>query len=165
MNVLDFILLSLILAGAILGLRRGFILSAGKIVAMLIGIVVAGKYFLLAGQMFGATNMANFFAFLVIYFIVSKLIGIFFWLLGKILQIVMLLPFLHTINKFMGFVLGLVESIMILSVLTFFYSRFPFNPWVLGQARDSILCSIFLKISKIVMPLLPDVLATLKSLI
>ena len=165
MNVLDFILIGLILLFGVWGLRKGFLETLGALVGIIVAAVIAGRFYLFVGDFFGSTDFANIIAFVIIFAITIKLVGLFFWLLGKVFKIISILPFVQSFDRFLGAILGLVAGILILTVLTYFLSKYNFNSWLIWQMKDSILVAVLLKISYIFMPLLPDALKKIKSLI
>ena len=165
MNILDLILIGAILLFGLLGFRKGFIQTIGGIVGVVVATVLAGKYFLLAGNFFGSTNLANVVAFLAIFSITIKLVGLAFWALGKLFRVISILPFVKTFDRALGTVLGLAQGILILSVVMFFLTKFPLNPWLEVSMQGSLLTDVLITISIILTPLLPEALKTLKGII
>jgi membrane protein required for colicin V production len=165
MNTLDFILIGIILLFAYLGFRRGFLQTLGSLLGIIVASIVAGRFYLWLGDLFGGSNFSKVLAFILVFALIIKLISLVFWALGKIFQVIAVIPFLQTFERVLGGVLGLTEGILILTVLTFFTTRYPFNDWLTSQMKDSVVVGILLAISYIFLPLLPEGLKKLKSII
>jgi len=165
MNTLDYILLGVILLSALWGFRKGFLETLGGILGIIVATVIAGKFYLLLGSFLGGNNLSNFISFLVIFFIILKIVGLSFWILGKIFQLISIVPFLQSFDRLLGAVLGLLEGILVLTVVMYFLSKYPLNQWLLTQMQSSIITVLLLKASYIFMPLLPEAMKRIKSLI
>ena len=164
MNVLDYVLLVLLLVMALLGLRRGFLQGVGRLVGLIIAFVVATHFALVLGQFLGHNNWGYFIAFVIIFGLTIKLVSLAFWILGKVFQIISVIPFFRSFDRILGFLLGLTEGIITLSAMTFFLAKFPVNEWLLEQMFGSVVVAVLLKISSVYMPLVPDTIKTIKSL-
>ncbi|MFA6537358.1 MAG: CvpA family protein [Patescibacteria group bacterium] len=163
MNILDYILLGFILMTALLGLRKGFLLSLGSIVGIVAGAVLASRFYPLLAGFFGNTNTANLVSFILVFGVIIKVVGLLFWLLGKIFQIVTVLPFIATFDRLLGLILGTVKAIFICAVVLNIALKFPINYWMMEQMTGSIITKVLLNISQIFLPLFPEALKKLKS--
>ncbi len=109
----------------------------------------------LAPFVFGRKNLAYVIAFVIIYIIASKTIGIAFWFLNKVFKILTIIPFLKTINRVAGATLGLVEAALILGVILIFLSKFPISSWLTLELAKSQIALWLMAIAKVLVPLLP----------
>lgn len=161
--MLDYILLAVVLILGLLGLKKGFLESLGSIFGIVIATIVASRFYPNIAGWFGDSNFTNIIAFLVIFSLTVKLVSILFWVLGKIFQVITVLPFISHFDKLLGLILGLVEGILILSVVLNFFLKFPLNEWMITQMGASIVAGVLLKIGFVFIPLFPEALKTLKS--
>jgi len=165
MNILDLILIVIILGCGAWGWKNGFIEALGTVVGIVVSSAVASRFYLTIGGWLGDSNLAYVMAFVAIFFIVAKAISLLFWAFGKVFKIITLVPFLKQFDKILGVIVGLVNGILILSIVLYFMSKYPLNEWLTAQMQGSILTSVLLLISYIFLPLLPEALKKLKSLI
>ena len=163
MNLLDYILLGLIITFTFWGLRKGFMQAVGALFGIVIATVIAGQFYLMLGEKLGGTNLSSFLAFLIIFSIILKLVGLAFWIFGKLFKLISIVPFLQTFDRLLGAVLGMFAGIMVLSLLVLFLSKYPFNAWLLVSMRESIVTLVLLKISFVFVPLLPETINKIKS--
>lgn len=138
----------------------GLIEAVGSLVGIILGAWLGGIFYKdigdwLSSFMFGQKNVAYVIAFVLIYVVSSKAVGIIFWLLNKVFKIIAMIPFLKTINRVAGAVLGLVEAVLILGVILIFLSHFPFSSWLTNELAKSQLALWLMAIAKILTPLLP----------
>ncbi|OGF31646.1 hypothetical protein A2533_04125 [Candidatus Falkowbacteria bacterium RIFOXYD2_FULL_35_9] len=165
MIILDYILIGVILIFAIWGFKQGFLQVVGSMVGLVVAVVLAGKYYLLLGSFLGGNNLSNFFAFLLIFSLILKIMSLLFWGFGKVFEIIAIIPFLKTFERLLGSVLGIVQGILVLSVVIYFLSKYPLNDWLISQMADSLITPLLLMISYIFLPLLPEALKALKSIL
>ncbi len=163
MNLLDYILLGLIIFFTFWGLRKGFLQALGALFGIVIATVLAGRFYLILGERLGDTNLSSFLAFLIIFSLVLKLVGLMFWIFGKLFKLISIVPFLQTFDRLLGAILGMSGGILILSILVLFLSKYPFNAWLLGSMRESIVTLVLIKISYIFVPLMPETINKIKS--
>ena len=110
--------------------------------------------------------MGKVIAFLIVFGIVSRLVSWLFALLDKALRLLSIIPFLKTINRLTGAALGLFLGGLILSLLIYFGSRYPWSqPWLTATLKTSEVAPWLLRLNDLVIPLLPKVLQQLKSII
>lgn len=165
MVILDIIILVLILGFAIFGYRKGFLQSLGSILGIILAAILASRFYPVVSGWFGDSNLYRIIAFVLIFLIAVKLIGLLFWLIGKVFQIVTILPFVSKIDSVIGFILGTVEGIFIMSVIIYFLTKYPVSAWLTSEMGDSIVTKILLKIVYIFLPLFPEALKAIKSIL
>ncbi|HCC23788.1 TPA: hypothetical protein DF272_06470 [Candidatus Falkowbacteria bacterium] len=165
MNPLDYILLGTMILFLLWGAKKGFLQAVGSIVGIVIATVVAGQFYEWLAEFFGQSNLSLFIAFIVLFSVVLKIVGLVFWGLGKVFQLISLVPFLRTFDRVLGSVLGLVSGILSLAVVVYFTNKFPFNDWVALQLKDSVVAPVLLMVSYIFLPLMPEALKRMKAVI
>jgi membrane protein required for colicin V production len=165
MILFDYILLGALLLFVMYGFRAGFLQSIGALIGLIVGTVVAGRYFEAVGDALGGSNTMKMLAFFLIFGVVTKLIGFGFKIVGKIFKIVTVLPLLAQLEKLLGAVFGAAEGILFLAVMLFFLSKFPVNDWLTTSMQESAITPVFIKISGIFMPLFPLAVKQLETLL
>jgi membrane protein required for colicin V production len=163
MVLLDYILLAIILGMALLGLRRGLLQSIGSILGIVLATIIASRFYEVVANWFGGSNLTNLLVFIAIFSITVKLVGLIFWLLGKIFKIITVLPIISHLDRFFGLILGFVEALLVLAVILSFLLKYPFNYWIVTQMSASIVAKVLLKIGIVFIPLFPEALKKIKS--
>jgi uncharacterized membrane protein required for colicin V production len=133
------------------------------------GAIGAGLYYGQAAEYLlpavgGNENLAKLLAFFGLFLLISRGIGLVFYIIERIFSIVSIIPFLKTFNRLLGAALGLIEGLLILGLLVFFAGRFPFSEsfgTLLTESPLACFCNI---LGKILAPLLPDAVRALRSI-
>lgn len=165
MLLFDYILLGILLLFVLYGFRAGFLQSIGALIGLIIGTIIAGRYFESAGNLLGGSNFMKMLAFFIIFGVITKLIGFIFKIIGKIFKIVTVLPLLAQLEKLLGAIFGAAEGILFLSVMLYFLSKFPVNDWLTISMQGSIITATLIKISGIFLPLFPLAVKQLETLL
>ena len=168
MSILDFILLIILFGFTFAGFWFGLIHSIGALVGTVAGVIVAGNYFAWLGSiiqpiLMNNENLAKIIAFILLFIIANRLVGFIFWIIGKVFNVLTVLPFLKTINRLSGAVLGLVEGILVLGIILVMIGKFPFSSYIIPAMDTSQVAKFLVNAGKILMPLLPDVIEYTKS--
>ncbi len=171
MSIFDTILLIILSGFVFYGLFFGLIRTVGVLVGIVIGAWIAGHYYLLvfdwlAGAFFGHTNIGKVIVFLILFSLANRLVGLGFYFFDKMFHIFSIIPFLKTINRLGGAILGFFAGTLFLGLILYVISRYTFiNHWFGQWLIDSRLAPFFLKTSSLLLPLLPVTLKKLRSLI
>ncbi|MBT7006966.1 CvpA family protein, partial [Candidatus Falkowbacteria bacterium] len=104
-------------------------------------------------------------AFIMLFGVVTKLISIVFWILGKVFEVVTILPFISSFDKMLGLILGFAQGLFMLSAILYFLSKYPLNEWLTDQMGHSIVSATLLKMAVVLIPLFPEAIKKLKSVI
>lgn len=163
MAILDYILLGFIVLWAILGLKKGFLRTLGALIGLVVAVILASRFFPIVSDWLGGNNFSNIIAFVIIFSVALKLIGLVFWLLGKMFEVITILPFISSFDRMLGFILGFAEGILILAVFSYFFGKYPFNDWLIAQMSVSVVAGILMKIGAIFIPLFPEAVKVIKS--
>jgi membrane protein required for colicin V production len=166
------IVLAVILATFIFsGLRKGLIRSLGSIVGLILGAFVASHFYLtffewgrsLAGD---HEAIGKVIAFIVLFIVVTSLINLVFFLIEKVFNLLAIIPGSRYINNILGALLGLLEGSLFLGLIVFVASRYAIIGNLFGDnLAKSVIAPWLLKIVNIVLPILPEALKALKSII
>ncbi len=170
MNVFDIILFLILFGFVWCGFWFGLIHTIGSILGVIIGTWVGGLYYeklaeLAAPIFFGNANLGKVACFLVIFLIVCKAVGFIFYLLDKVFKFISVVPFLKSINRLVGAILGFLEGIIVLGLIFYFYSKYPFWGFLNNLIVDSQVVPYFLKFAKILLPLLPEMLKQIETIL
>jgi len=171
MGIFDIILL-IILAGFIFyGLFFGLIRTLGSLLGIAVGAWAASHYYLAvfdwASNLFlGFNNLGKVVVFILLFTIINRLVGFLFSLLDRAFDIISIIPFLKTINRLAGAILGFVEGALVLGLILYVAARYTIiTDWFGGILASSEIAPFLLKFVNILLPLLPEMLKKLQSLI
>jgi len=170
-SIIDAILLILLSGFVFYGLFFGLIRTFGVFVGVVVGAILASRFYLLAADIiepifFGYENLGKVITFLVLFSLINRLVGLGFYLLEKAFNIISIIPFLKTINRLGGAVLGFLTGGLAIGLILFVISRYALlGHWLGKWLIHSKLAPMFLKFNDMLLPLLPEVLKKLQSLI
>lgn len=170
MSHFDIILLIILGGFTLFGLWFGFIHTLGSLLGTVAGAFVASHYYgpianwvhSLTG---GSENLVKVIVFVLVFTIANRLVGFAFWIVEKIFNILKVIPFLSTINRLLGGILGLFEGSLVLGLTLYFISKFPFSDWFTVSLLKSGVAAYLIKISSILWPLFPAVLKQIQSVL
>ncbi|MDD5341511.1 MAG: CvpA family protein [Patescibacteria group bacterium] len=169
MTIFDVILLIFLGGFVLFGLWFGVIHTLGAIVGTFAGAFFAGLWYEPLGMwltgIFGHQNLMMIFAFIFIFLIVNRLIGFGFYVLDKIFNFLEVIPFLKTVSRLIGGVLGFFEGLLVIGLSLFVIARFPISDWFTTVLQASTLTPWFINVSRILQLLLPQVLKMIHSVI
>jgi len=166
----DMILVLVIAGFAFTGFWFGLVHMVGSLVGIVIAAIVSGKYFeFVAAKLSflfgGQENLGRVITFILIFVLVTRLVGAIFWLINKMVNLLTIIPFLKTFNRIGGAALGLVEGIILTSLALFLLVRYPLGETFTNALANSSVVGYLLDIAGEVAPLLPDVVEQAKAVI
>ncbi|GEM_PF-189586 len=161
MSLFDLMLLIILLLFASAGFRFGLIHAVGSLVGIAVGLVVAGRMYEVVALKIvpyigGSEALARFFAYLVIFILVNRLVGVAFWILERTYNILAIVPGLKLINRGLGALLGFIEGILVLGVIFHLIGRVPVLGTAMAPIARSQLAQWILSVSSLLLPLLPQ---------
>lgn len=129
-------LLNIILVIAFLGIigngwKNGAIQTLGRIIGSVLGFLLARSFSISLAfifQIFLSSGWARFVAFVMIFLLVTSVIGIVFKLADGAFKIISIIPFVKSINRFLGAILGIVEAFVVLGGLIWMVKNFDLIP-------------------------------------
>lgn len=168
MPYFDLFIVILLAGFGLFGLWFGFVHTLGSLLGTVVAIYLSSRFYdNLADWLINITgwgdNFSKVLMFILSFLIISRLVGIVFWLVEKFLGIFTKLPFIRGLNHLLGGILGLVEGIIVLGVSLYFIARFPLNGWLMDLIADSHITPYIISPIKILLPLVPDALQVIRS--
>ncbi len=159
MNWLDIVIIVVIVISAFMGLRMGLIKSVLSLAGVIVGVILAGRYYIPLSEMLsfiphaGAAKIVAFVIILVVVMIIATIAG---WLLSWAISKIML----GWVNRVGGAILGLVLGAIFCGALVATWVRFlGINPAV----TESRLAVVLLNYFPLILALLPDEFDTIRS--
>lgn len=161
MELIDYILLGAVGFFVWIGFWAGFIKSLGRILGLFIGIAVAAHYYdILADAwqwvFFDSESVTRVVLFVLIFFVVSRVVGMLFWLVDKIFDVARILPFLTTLNRLLGALLGLLEGTLIAGVVLLLLVQYTPSDTLAETIDNSLVAQTLMDMTLVVKPFLPD---------
>ena len=157
MNYLDVIFLIIILFFTFNGLRRGLVKVVGGILGIFVGIYLAGLFYLQFSEwlqaltsLFGTTE-ANIISFIIVFIIANRLFAVVIFLLDKIVSI----PIISSINKFLGGVLGFLQGLLIITLIVTLFANLGSFGGADNVLSNSRIAPYAEKVITIIKPFLP----------
>ena len=152
MNWVDIVIAVVILISTIIGLRNGLIKVVLSLAGLIIGITLAGRYYLtLAGHLsfIHQVAVANVVAFIIILVVVMMIASLIALILTKIVSAMML----GWLNRLGGAVFGFLEGAFLMAIALALWAKFGSPPAAVGTST----------LARILLDRLPAVLALLPS--
>lgn len=166
------IFLILFLAGFVFyGFFFGLIKTIGSIVSFIIGVWAASHFYdllyqLIEGWVLGYERLGKTLAFIIIFIIVSRVVSILFSLLDSTFNFLSIIPFLKTINRFAGALLGLILGGIVLGLILYFLISFPFiGQWFMNLLSVSKILPYLIKFAGLLAPLIPEIWDRVRAVI
>jgi membrane protein required for colicin V production len=157
----NFILIVLLAGFVLFGLWFGFVHTLGALAGTIVGAYLAGQFYepvanVLAGLLHLDLNLMRVVAFLVLFVIINRLIGLLFYVIERAFKIVSIIPFLSTIDHLLGAVLGLFEGVIVLGLTLVVAEKFPIGT-LPAMIQTSTAAAWLMATASILLPLLPAV--------
>ena len=170
MTFIDIALL-VALGGFILaGFWFGVIHMIGSLLGLVLGAVMAGRYYDEAAAwatpfLGGNAKLASLLMFFLIFVLVNRLIGLLVLVVDKVFKFIAIIPFLKTFNRLLGALFGLIEGTLVLGLVVYMAGRFPVSDAFTTALQGSQIAKPLHVIGTLLAPLLPKALQALKSVI
>lgn len=123
MPIIDIVLLCLVGAFVFFGLFFGFIHTLGSFIGSIAGIGISlyalGPLVEKFGFLFGSEGLAEVVIFIIAYLLVSRLVGVVFWVLDRFFDLFTWIPFTSFLNRLLGGILGFLEGLVIIGVVVY----------------------------------------------
>ncbi len=128
LTILDLVLVLVLFIFITFGFVLGLVQAIGSLVGLALGTWLAGHYYQplaawLTPIFLGHSIAANIVAFTLIFAVSNRAVGLLFWILNKIFNLVSIIPFTKTLNRILGAVLGLIEGVLASGVVLYFISQ------------------------------------------
>jgi membrane protein required for colicin V production len=169
--IIDVVLIIIVAGFVFYGLFFGLIRMIGACFGMIIGAILASRFYLVAYDfvepfLFGYNNLGKVITFLVLFSLISKLVSFAFYLADRAFSLLTIIPFLKTFNRAGGAIFGFLVGSLSVGLVLYVSSKYAivdhwFGIWLI----DSKVAPVLTGFAKILLPLLPEVLKKLKGLI
>lgn len=171
MSILDLVLIAILVVFVFSGLRKGLIRSLGHIVSIIFGAYIASHYYLNFYQ-WGAhwvnnqQTLGKVLAFIILFITATQLIRFGFYLIEKAFNLLAIIPGSKYINNLLGGILGLLEGALFLGLIIYVASRYAAIDGSFGdKLASSLVAPWLMKTTDLILPVLPEALKALQSLI
>jgi len=167
MLIVDIILLIIILGFFIRGWQQGLIRTLAGLIGIILGIIIASHLYIQLAEWLTVIpffehheSLSKIISFIAILFVVNGIIGVGGWLIEKTFNILSFVPFLKTINKLAGGVLGLISGIILLGIAIVIITAIenPLTYYLLGYLQESYIAPWLVTIIGLLSPLWPEVI-------
>lgn len=169
-TLVDVILIIIFFGFAFAGFAMGLIRSIGAIVGLILGTWTAGRYFMpladwLTPLVGGSGPLAKIIGFLLIFILVNRLVVLFFYFINKIFDLISIIPFLKSLNRIGGLVLGAVEGLLTLGLLIYVIAKFaPDSGFVTGSLDSSRVAHLLVAWAQRLIDVLPEAFGNIVSI-
>ena len=170
MTLLDLILVLIVFFFIFSGFWFGFIHTLGSLVGTVAGVLVAGHYFesfsaKLGGLAMGNTGVAKVVAFIIIFLLVSRLVGFVFWLINRLFNIIAKIPLIKSFNRIGGGILGFAEGVIVTGIALVIAGKYLTATWFMDAVVASSVAQWLLKYGQVLVPLLPTSVQDVRGLL
>lgn len=124
MTFIDLFLIVIVSAFVFFGLFFGLMHTLGSLIGTVVAIFFAGRLidgaFHSFGFIFGGGSASRIILFIIIFFLISRLVGIVFWFFGRMWGMISWIPFAKSIDRLLGALFGFVEGIIVVGIILFY---------------------------------------------
>ncbi|MFA5134388.1 MAG: CvpA family protein [Patescibacteria group bacterium] len=160
MATFDIILLLVFFGFVGAGFYFGLIHTLGAVIGAVLGVIVAGSLYEQVSpflQFFMLKEgVADVLSFIIVFIVISRLIGYMVHVLDKGFKLARLIPFATTVNRFGGALLGFFEAALVLGTVLYVASHFQLSPEINAAIDRSPFAGLLMTIASVLVPLIPD---------
>lgn len=124
MGFIDIFLIVIIGAFVLFGFFFGLFHTLGSVIGTIVGIIFASRLvdpaFSTFGFLFGGGTAAKIILFILIFFLITRLVGLVFWFLSKFFHFFSWIPFLRSFDRVLGALFGFIEGVIVVGVVLFY---------------------------------------------
>ncbi len=170
MSFFDLILVILLGGFVLYGLWFGLIHSFGTLVGTVLGAFGAGRLFepiamKLLWLFGGNQNLARIVVFIVLFTIGNRVVGFAFYLIEQTFKVLTIIPFLSSLNRIGGAILGFLEGSLVLGGTLYLATKFPLGGAFSTALGQSKVAPYLLGVAAVVIPLLPELVRKLEGVL
>lgn len=168
MLFIDFVFVMILIGFTLFGYWFGFIHTLGSLVGTLVGTFIASRWYEPAADwLVGITgwneNTSQVIIFIIVFFVVNRLVGFGFWIVDKLTSLFTSLPFIKGINSLLGAVVGLIEGAITIGLILYVIDKIPLSPVFMERLAQSRLAPHLVDLATVLLPLIPEALQQLES--
>lgn len=170
LTILDLILILILFLFIAFGFALGLVQTIGALIGVAVGAWLAGQWYQPLGDwltpiLLDHAITAQIIAFILVFTLANRLIGLLFWFINKIFNLISIIPFTKSLNRILGAILGLLEGTLVLGLILFFVSKVLTSDWFIEVLASSKVAGWLMTMSSVLVPLLPEVLRQVKAVI
>lgn len=140
MLIVDLVLAFILLGFVGMGLKDGFVHTLGRFIGSILGFIAARAWSIYLVGIFGIfmpAGWARIIAFILIFVLITRVVGMAFKLVDGVFEIIKILPFLKSIDKLLGAILGTVEGVIMLGGVIYLVLTFHLSPTLINWFAGS----------------------------
>lgn len=148
MTIPNIVLILALLGFVGAGVKDGFVHTLGRLVGAVLGFLLARAWSITLGSFLAVvlpTGWARLVAFILIFVLVSRVVGFIFKLAEGIFRLISFIPFLKSINSLLGAVTGGVEGVVVLGGIVWIITNFDLIPSLIKLSHESFMAQALLK--------------------
>lgn len=171
MPLIDVILVIVLSGFVFYGLFFGLIRTLGAFLGVFVGALLASRLYAPVADwvnpfFFSYNNLGRVLVFLILFSLLNRLTGFLFYLLDRAFNIISIIPFLKTINRLGGAMLGFLTGSLSIGLILYVAGKYSFLDHWFGQwLSQSDYSRFFVNFADVLLPLLPEMLKKIQSLI
>lgn len=160
MPTVDLILLIILFGFVLYGFWFGLIHTLGGLVGVVVASILATRLYEPFGEWVhlifgGPQNIVEIITFIILFFLITRLVGFAFYILDRIFKFISIIPFLKSINRLLGAVLGFAEGVFLIGGILLVMAVVPFGPRMESAISASRVARYLVGTYRIMTPLLP----------
>ena len=167
-----FDILILVIAGGYVwgGFWAGLIQSIGGVIGLFLGVIIASRTYESVGNfinpVFGGHEITGYiFAFLLVFMLVTRLVGLAFYFINKMFKFIAIVPGLKLLNNIGGAIFGFIEGALFIGLTLQFISHLPISNNFAELIANSALAGYCLTVAVWLVPLFPGVLKSAENMV
>ncbi len=165
MTLFDLILVLILFGFALYGLWFGLIHALGSFIGVFVASYFTSHFYMgVADFLTVDSAIGRIFVFFIMFMIIMRLVGLLFYFVEKIFNVVSIIPFLKTINRLAGAILGAAVGVLVIGLLLYVAGKYDLGVVTEAMANSNF-APYFLAATYILLPLLPEALKKLQSFI
>lgn len=168
LGMADIVMLVVAALFVVTGIRLGLVHTIGSLIGIIAGAYVSTHHGAAIAAWsarvlhFDMQQLGKWVMFLIIFLVVSRLVGLGVWMLEKSFGIFLRLPYLNSLNRLLGGVLGFFEGALVIGMAVQYAKYLPVPE--LGNAlAASKLSSYFVGVAHVLWPLIPEAIKSIAA--
>ena len=164
MPLIDLVLILIWSGFVFYGLFFGLIRTLGSLLAVIAGAWAASIFYLdlfnlIESWFFGLDNLGKIVCFIIVFTVANRLIGFIFMILDKTFSIFSIIPFMKTINRLGGAILGFLEGALVLGILVYLGVEYlSLNTWLPWGVKQSVVVPRLIDLIQFLVPFFSEAL-------
>lgn len=167
MQFFDGVIIVVFLGFCWFGFWRGLIMTAGSIVGIFLGAILASRWYetVIPILKMNETPITKVIVFIALFLVIVKATGLLFIYFQKAFKVLTILPGLKLLNHLAGLILGALEGALFLGVVLNFARAVSEQSFLEGAFFDSGLVGFFIAFAAFIVPLFPEAVRKINEII